>query len=89
MPADEYTWFTNKHSWWDEGLMWWNRPVRLADIIERHGGCAVLRGSQPWTLPPRIEREVPGLTFADQCRAGEEDVFTIGVRCDGTRPQPR
>lgn len=89
MPKDEYTWFTNKHSWWDEGLMWWNQPMRLADILARHGGCAVLRGSQPWTLPPRIEREVPGLKFDDQCRAGEEDVFTIGISCDAGRVPSR
>lgn len=89
MPQDEYTWFTNQHSWWDEGLMWWNQPRKLRDILDNHNGCAVLRGSQPWTLPPRIEKETPGLTFDDQCMAGEETVFTVGVRCDGTKLQPR
>jgi len=89
MPKDEYTWFTNKHTWWDEGLLWWTQPQRLRDILDRHQGCAVFRGSQPWTLWPRIEREIPGLAFDDQCMAGEESVFTVGIRCDGTRLQPR
>lgn len=89
MPQDEYTWFTNKHTWWNEGLMWWNQPRELRDILDRHNGCAVFRGSQPWTLPPRVEREVPGLVFDDKCMAGEESVFTVGVTCDGSRLQPR
>ncbi len=89
MPQDEYTWFTNKHSWWDEGLMWWNQPRTLRQILDAHNGCAVFRGSQPWTLPPRVQREVPGLTFDDECMAGEETVYTVGVKCDGTRLQPR
>lgn len=88
MPKDEYTWFTNDHSWWKHGLMWWNQPVTLRQILDRHG-CAVFRGSQTWTLHPRVQAEIPGFTFDDQCRAGEEDVLTKGIRCDGSPLQPR
>jgi hypothetical protein len=87
MPDDEYTWFTNDHVWWNRSLMQWNRPVTLAAILERHG-CAVFRGSQPWTMLPEAGRLLPGLSFDDRCRTGEEDIFTKAIRCDGSKPTP-
>jgi hypothetical protein len=84
MPKDEYSWFTNDHTWWKRSLMQWNRPVTLGEILERHG-CAVFRGSQPWTMRPEATRLMPGLTFDDQCHTGEEDIFTKGVDCTGKR----
>ena len=82
MPADEYTWFTNDHFWWPNSLMQWNKKIALDTILARHP-CVVFRGSQPWTLPPRLEAEHPGLAFDDQCQVGEETLYTRGVRCDG------
>lgn len=89
MPKDEYTWFTNDHSWWKNGLVWWNQKIALSEILQRHGGCAVFRGSQPWTLPHRVQKEIPGFAFDDTCKAGEEDVFTKGILCDGSPVQRR
>lgn len=83
-PADEYTWFTNDHTYWRHGLMQWNRPVDLADLLARHG-CAVFRGNQPWTVLPRARELISGFTMDDQCDTGEEHLFTKGVRCDGTK----
>lgn len=83
-PTDEYTWFTNDHTYWKHGLMQWTRPVALADLLARHG-CAVFRGTQPWTLPARAAEEIPSFTLDDRCETGEETLFTKGVRCDGTR----
>ncbi len=90
-PADEYTWFTSDHTYWKHGLMQWNRPVELGDLLARHG-CAVFRGNQPWTVTPRAEALIPGFRMDDQCSLGEEHLFTKGVRCDGSKvvatPQP-
>jgi hypothetical protein len=83
-PTDEYTWFTNDHTYWKHGLMQWNRPVALADVLSRHG-CAVFRGNQPWTVHARAEEQIPGFTFDDRCETGEETLFTKGVRCDGAK----
>lgn len=76
MPRDEYTWFTNDHTWWNKSLMWWNQPVTLDEIESRHG-CVVFRGHQPWTVPGQQR-------FHDTCAAGEEAIFTLNVRCDGS-----
>ncbi|CAA7620342.1 conserved membrane hypothetical protein [Magnetospirillum sp. LM-5] len=84
MPRDEYFWFTNDHTWWNRSLMQWNQPVRLTDILARHG-CAVLRGSQPWTLAPELAKEAPGLVPDDRCSTSDEEIFTINVRCDGSK----
>ncbi|MBC7950256.1 MAG: hypothetical protein H7Z12_00360 [Rhodospirillaceae bacterium] len=86
-PADEYTWFTNDHTYWKRGLMQWNQPVALADILARHG-CAVFRGNQPWTLPARAAEQIPGFQLDDRCETGEETLFTKGVTCDGTKVNP-
>jgi hypothetical protein len=86
-PDDEYTWFTNDHTYWKNGLMQWRQPVHLADILNRHG-CAVWRGNQPWTVQPHAEKMIPGFSFDDRCETGEETLFTKGVRCDGTRVAP-
>ncbi|MBX9635618.1 MAG: hypothetical protein K2X44_11610, partial [Magnetospirillum sp.] len=86
-PADEYTWFTNDHTYWKHGLMQWNHPVALADLLARHG-CAVFRGNQPWTVADRARELIPGFSFDDRCETGEETLFTKGMRCDGTRVAP-
>ncbi|HLO77475.1 MAG TPA: hypothetical protein VK196_13550, partial [Magnetospirillum sp.] len=83
-PADEYTWFTNDHTYWKHGLMQWNRPVGLADLLARHG-CAVFRGNQPWTVEPRARALIADFRMDDRCETGEETLFTKGVRCDGSR----
>lgn len=83
-PADEYTWFTNDHTYWKHGLMQWNRPVELAGLLDRYG-CAVFRGTQPWTVLPRAQEQIPGFAFDDRCETGEETLFTKGIKCDGTR----
>ncbi|WP_245644308.1 hypothetical protein [Magnetospirillum moscoviense] len=84
MPADEYFWYTNDHTYWSRGLMQWTKAHTLPELLTRHG-CAVLRGSQTWTMRPELAKVMPNLTFDDSCRVGEEDIFTIGVRCDGSR----
>ena len=83
-PDDEYTWFTNDHTYWKNGLMQWNRPVELTALLERYG-CAVFRGNQPWTVEPRARTLVPGFRMDDRCETGEETLFTKGVRCDGSK----
>ena len=83
-PNDEYTWFTNDHTYWKNGLMQWLKPVTLADILDRHG-CAVWRGNQHWTVAPYANRQIPGFVFDDRCDMGEETLFTKGVKCDGSR----
>lgn len=84
-PADEYTWFTNDHTWWKRGLMQWNQPLTLPEVLARHNGCAVFRGTQHWTLNSELARTNPGFPLDDRCALGEETVFTHGVRCDGSR----
>ena len=86
-PADEYTWFTNDHAYWKRGLMQWNVPVGLDQVLSRHS-CAVFRGNQPWTVQANAERLVPGFRFDDRCDIGEETLFTKGVTCDGKRVSP-
>lgn len=83
-PADEYTWFTNDHTYWRHGLMQWNRPVALDALLARHG-CAVFRGNQYWTVEPRARDLIPGFRMDDRCETGEETLFTKGVRCDGSK----
>ncbi|MGE5515887.1 MAG: hypothetical protein ACM31D_08685 [Bacteroidota bacterium] len=83
-PTDEYTWFTNDHTYWKHGLMQWNQPVALGALLDKYG-CAVLRGNQPWTVEPRARAEIPGFTMDDRCETGEETLFTKGIRCDGSR----
>lgn len=83
-PTDEFTWFTNDHTYWKHGLMQWLRPVHLADILSQYG-CAVFRGNQPWTVQPYAEEMIPGFRFDGRCDTGEETLFTKGVRCDGTK----
>jgi hypothetical protein len=83
-PSDEYTWFTNDHTYWKHGLMQWLRPVELKGLLEQYG-CAVFRGTQPWTVLPRAREQIPGFSFDDRCETGEETLFTKGVRCDGSR----
>lgn len=85
-PADEYTWFTNDHTWWKRGLMQWNRPAELADVLGRYP-CAVFRGNQPWTATSEAQRLIPGFRFDARCEIGEETLFTKGVGCDGARTQ--
>lgn len=86
-PADEYTWFTNDHTYWKNGLMQWLRPETLEAILARHG-CAVFRGNQPWTVESRARQISPGFHMDDRCETGEETLFTKGVRCDGSRIGP-
>lgn len=83
-PDDEYTWFTNDHTYWKHGLMQWLKPVALADILARHG-CAVWRGNQYWTPLGYAQEQIPGFAFDDRCDMGEETLFTKGVKCDGSR----
>lgn len=83
-PTDEYTWFTNDHTYWKNGLMQWLRPETLEGILARHG-CIVFRGNQYWTVAPRAEQISPGFRLDDRCDMGEETLFTKGVRCDGSR----
>jgi len=83
-PTDEYTWFTNDHTYWKRGLSQWNAPVTLDELLARHG-CAVFRGNQPWTAPIEADRLLPGFRFDDRCETGEETLFTKGVTCDGKR----
>jgi hypothetical protein len=83
-PTDEYTWFTNDHTYWKHGLMQWNRPVDLGQLLAKYG-CAVFRGNQYWTIEPHAQLLIPGFTMDDRCETGEETLFTKGVRCDGSR----
>lgn len=87
-PADEYTWFTNDHTYWKHGLMQWNKPVDLGGVLAQYG-CAVFRGNQYWTVEPRARDLIPGFTMDDRCETGEETLFTKGVRCDGERVMPK
>jgi hypothetical protein len=81
-PADEYTWFIYDHSYWNHGLMRWNRPVELADILSRHS-CAVFRGNQWWQFV-EVYRDQPGARkFDDICDVGEERLYTVGITCGG------
>lgn len=83
-PADEYTWFTNDHSWWKRGLMQWNQPADLAQVLAGYP-CAVFRGNQPWTAVSEARRLIADFRFDAQCEVGEETLFTKGVACDGAR----
>lgn len=83
-PADEYTWFTNDHTYWKHGLMQWNRPVELGALLKQYG-CAVFRGNQWWTVEPHARALIPDFRMDDRCETGEETLFTKGVRCDGSR----
>ncbi|CAA7613962.1 conserved membrane hypothetical protein [Magnetospirillum sp. UT-4] len=80
MPADEYSWFVNDHTWWKEGLVRWAVPQRLDEVMAAYP-CVVFRGSQPWNLLDRMHKAMPGFTFDQRCEAGEESVFTKGVSC--------
>jgi hypothetical protein len=81
-PADEYTWFTNDHTWWSHRLVHWQTPVAMADILANHL-CVVFRGNQ-YSLFESLMAATP---LDDKCPVGEEMLYTKGVTCDG-RPIP-
>jgi len=82
-PADEFTWFTNDHTWWSHRLVQWGRPVAMADILAGHP-CTVFRGNQ-YSL---FESLMAGTAFDDKCAVGEEMLYTKGVTCDGRAIRP-
>ncbi len=82
-PADEYTWFTNDHTWWAHGVMRWNQRMGLSSVIGQYP-CVVFRGNQDFTVPAQAQREIPGFRFDGICPMGEETIMTWGVGCDGT-----
>jgi hypothetical protein len=80
--ADEYSWFTNDHTWWKRGLLWRGQPRSLAEVVASYP-CVVARGNQPWTALAEARRLVPGFSFDDRCEVGEETILTKGVICSG------
>ena len=85
MPKDHYTWFINEHSWWSSGFMQWNKPMVVAEVVAAYP-CTVFRGNQANNLPAFINRALPGFRPDDLCEVGEETIFTLGIRCDGSQP---
>ncbi|CAA7627650.1 conserved membrane hypothetical protein [Candidatus Terasakiella magnetica] len=85
MPQDHYTWFINRHAFWDEGFMQFNIPKDLAQVVASYP-CAVFRGTQPWRAKSWAADRIPGFHMDDSCEAGEETIFTTGIKCDGTAP---
>ena len=86
MPKDHYTWFINEHAWWSSGFMQWNKPLKLAEVVAAWP-CTVFRGSQGYRLGAWAERALDGaFTPDDRCEVGEETIFTLGIRCDGSTP---
>ena len=78
-PADEYTWFIFDHTWWKHGLMQWNRPVKLDDLLTRYP-CVVFRGNQYGQFQAVYHGPID-----DTCPVDEERIFTKGIMCDGRR----
>lgn len=87
MPADQYTWFTNDHSYWKRGFMQWNQPRDLGRVLASYP-CAVFRGTQVWTARSEANRLLPGFAFDDQCFAGEDYFLTKGIMCSGEVVHP-
>ncbi len=86
MPGDHYTWFINEHAWWSSGFMQWNKPMKVADVVAAYP-CTVFRGSQFYRLPAWAAQALGGsFTPDDRCQAGEETIYTLGIRCDGSQP---
>lgn len=85
MPKDHYTWFINEHAWWSSGFMQWNKPMDMARVIASYP-CTVFRGSQAHHLPAWVVKTLGSFQPDDRCEAGEETVFTLGIRCDGSTP---
>lgn len=85
MPKDHYTWFINEHSWWSSGFMQWNVPMKPAEVMAAYP-CTVFRGNQGSVLLDWAKREFGGLRYDDSCNVGEEAVYTVGIRCDGSPP---
>jgi hypothetical protein len=87
MPADQYTWFTNDHSYWKRGFMQWNQPRDFGQVLAAYP-CAVFRGTQAWTARSEAQRLAPGFVFDDHCFAGEDDFLTKGIKCSGEVVRP-
>ncbi|CUW38997.1 conserved membrane protein of unknown function [Magnetospirillum sp. XM-1] len=85
MPTDHYTWFINEHSWWSSGFMQWNKPMKPAEVLAAYP-CAIFRGNQGSRLVEWAVRELGSFRPDDACPVGEENVFTFGIRCDGSTP---
>ena len=65
--------------------MQWNKPLMLAEVVAAYP-CTVFRGSQANNLPPWARRELGRFEPDDRCEVGEETIFTLGIRCDGSTP---
>lgn len=65
--------------------MQWNKPLKLAEVVAAWP-CTVFRGSQAHHLPTWAMRELGRFEPDDRCEAGEETIFTLGIRCDGSTP---
>lgn len=85
MPKDHYTWFINEHSWWSSGFMQWNKPMVVAEVVAAYP-CTVFRGNHANLLPNWAIRALGGFKPDDMCEVGEETIFTLGIRCDGSTP---
>ncbi|BAE50108.1 hypothetical protein [Paramagnetospirillum magneticum] len=85
MPKDHYTWFINEHAWWSSGFMQWNKPMKLAEVLAAYP-CSIFRGNQGSRMIEWATRELGSFRPDDGCPVGEENVFTFGIRCDGSTP---
>jgi hypothetical protein len=85
MPKDHYTWFINEHSWWSSGFMQWNKPMVVAEVVAAYP-CTVFRGNQANNLPAWASKALGSFMPDQVCEVGEETVYTLGIRCDGSTP---